>query len=567
MALKPVYITIGGKDKLSQIVNSTRARLKSLGDASRRVGRTFNRYLTLPTLGAGAASLKFSMDFNKSMTNVATLIPGNIQRVQELKGNIQEMARATGKGTDDISNGLYQVISAFGDTADTSKILEANVKAAAAGMATTTDAINLTSAVTKAYGDTSADAINKVADLAFQTVKLGQTTFPELAESIGKVTPLAKELGVSQEELFGVFATGTGVTGNASEVATQYARILQAMMAPTETLSSLYAHLGVESGKQLIAQKGVAGSIKTIVDSAKKAGIPLQDLIGQVRGQVLALALAGPQWDTLNKKMDAMKVSSGAMLEAFNEVQNGINANGARFEEFKQLVITTAQVIGDKLAPVLIKLVGKLRPLFIWLANVNGETLALILGIAGIVAAIGPVITAFGFFMQGISALMPILGAFKFIWAAINFLFISSPIGWVVLGIGALIAAGILLYKNWDTIKKALVTAFNAIKNAFKSLFDWLVNTPLAKRVLGIVDKIKGVFGGGGAAGAGAGPVAGGAAIGRAIEEKNITTTNKNESLVKLELGQGFPPGTRIKTQGKAENLEIYNGPLMAGAY
>jgi len=58
------------------------------------------------------------------------------------------------------------------------KVLEINSKAAAGGVATTRDAIDLTSAVTKAYGDTSAAAVQGVSDLALETVRLGQTTFP-----------------------------------------------------------------------------------------------------------------------------------------------------------------------------------------------------------------------------------------------------------------------------------------------------------------------------------------------------------------------------------------------------
>ena len=38
------------------------------------------------------------------------------------------------------------------------------------------------------YGDTSAAAVAKASDLALLTVRLGQTTFPELAASIGRVT-------------------------------------------------------------------------------------------------------------------------------------------------------------------------------------------------------------------------------------------------------------------------------------------------------------------------------------------------------------------------------------------
>ncbi|GAH78819.1 unnamed protein product, partial [marine sediment metagenome] len=90
-------------------------------------------------------------------------------------------------------------------------------------------------------------------------VKLGQTTFPELAVNLGKVVPLASTLKIETAELFGVFATLTGVTGNASEVATQFRGVLAATAKPTEDLTNLMHSLGYESATAAIEQKGLAG--------------------------------------------------------------------------------------------------------------------------------------------------------------------------------------------------------------------------------------------------------------------------------------------------------------------
>ena len=147
--------------------------------------------------GLARAASRASSELNKGMANVATLIPGATGRVEELKTAVQDLAVAHGRQTQDLTAGLYQTISAFGDQAGrTMEILRINSEAAAAGVATTEDAIALTSAVTKAYGDTSAAAVQKASDLAFVTVRLGQTSFPDLAAAIGKTTPLAAALGV-----------------------------------------------------------------------------------------------------------------------------------------------------------------------------------------------------------------------------------------------------------------------------------------------------------------------------------------------------------------------------------
>lgn len=57
--------------------------------------------------------------------------------------------------------------------------------------------------------------------------------------------------------------------------------------------------------------------------------------------------------------------------------------------------------------------------------------------------------------------------------AAISFL--TSPIGLIVLAIGALIAIGVILYKNWDTIKQFAIDMWDCIKDTMYSFYDWCV--------------------------------------------------------------------------------------------
>lgn len=56
-----------------------------------------------------------------------------------------------------------------------------------------------------------------------------------------------------------------------------------------------------------------------------------------------------------------------------------------------------------------------------------------------------------------------------------NLAFVSTPIGWIVLGITALIAAGVLLYKNWDKVKAAAGSLWESIKEKFGNIKDGIV--------------------------------------------------------------------------------------------
>jgi TP901 family phage tail tape measure protein len=422
-----VALAMDSKDFERGVKDATSAG-ESLASKLGKIGQGMTAGITLPIVGAAAAAIKFSTDFNASMANIASLGVAS-DRVAELKGNIQEMAVETGKSTDDLAGGLYQVISAFGDTADTASILEINAKAAAAGLASTSEAIALTSAVTKGYGDTSAAAVQQASDLALMTVQLGQTTFPELAASIGSVTPLAASLGVAQEELFAVMATGTGVTGNASAVSTQLRGVLQSLMAPTADMTALMKSMGYTSGEAMLQSEGLQGTIAAITAAAEASGTPLQKYIGSIEGQTLALALGGPQADAYAQKLAAMGDAAGATDTAFLAQTQGINAGGFAMQQLSIQATVIMQKLGDGLAPALGKVLALLTPVadaVINLANqfasTDAGTQTMIVGALALVAALGPVL-----------AMLPAIGTALAV--------LTGPVGLVVAAVAALGAA------------------------------------------------------------------------------------------------------------------------------
>ncbi len=313
---------------LGRLEKTAGQTLGSFGEGLKDVGGKLTTFVSLPLIALGGTALKFSVDFNAAMANVASLglLP---ERVLELKGNVQEMAVEFGQSTKDLSGGLYQVVSAFGDSSDSAELLEINAKSAAAGLATVSDSVALTSAVTKGYGDTSKEAVAKVADLAFQTVKLGQTTFPELAGAMGAVVPLASTLGVETETLFAQMATLTGVTGNAAEVSTQLRATYQAMLKPTGEMATAFA--GVVT--QLDAQGKLAGG--PLVDAWKNAQLQFQS-----NSDYLAV---------LKAQLSGTNTESEAGAKAAKNLENAISEQEKTLKENKKTLLEAAAALGGSI--------------------------------------------------------------------------------------------------------------------------------------------------------------------------------------------------------------------------
>ena len=346
-----LFVSVGAKTgEFERGMGTVEGRMRRVSQSMGRIGATMTRSITLPLIGIGAGAVKLAADFENSMGQIGTLLGAEgADRVDELSQNVKDMARDTGKNLDDLAGGLYQVISAFGDSEEASEQLEIAVRAAVAGAAETTDAVNLLSAVTKGYGDTSADAMRHVSDLAFQTVKLGQTTFPELAGSIGRVTPLAASLGVEVEELFAGFATLTGVTGNTAEVSTQYAAILRAMMKPTEDMASAIHELGFESAQAMIEQEGMVGALRALTMTTDGSQEAIGKLFGRAEALTAVFALTGAQADVFDEKLAAMGETAGATDEAF-EVMSG--TIGFELNRLKQEFAVLGVELGKELIPL-----------------------------------------------------------------------------------------------------------------------------------------------------------------------------------------------------------------------
>lgn len=466
--LRPIKIIIAGVDNFSKTFEQASGKMKKIGAGMSTVGKAMTAGITLPVIGAGFAAMKFSNDINAAMANVQSLGLAT-DRVKELKTNVQDLAVKTGKSTVLISQGLYDMISAFGDSADTAKLLEINVKASAAGLSTVQDAIALTSAVSKGYGDTSAKAVQKVSDLAFQTVKLGQTTFPELAQSMGRVVPLANALGVSQEELFSVFATATGVTGKAADVSTQFRGVLQALMAPSDKMKQLMQAFGIANGEAMIKQKGLAGSVQFIVEKAKQAKMPLQELIGSIEGQTVAMALAGSQSSVWADKMNQMKSAMGATDQAFKDQTQGINKVGFKFQQMQQKLTVFMEKLGDAIAPIVGKLIDALSPVIDVISSMSPEIMIAVSAFAALLATIGPILVIGAQLISAFSTISVAVGAVGGVMAII-----LNPITLVGAAILALIGYIAVLANIFPKQFKLIGTIARLIILPITALFELL---------------------------------------------------------------------------------------------
>ena len=344
--------TSDAERSLSKTESKAKTFLGTIGNGVVTVAK-FAGAVGAAALTAAGAATKVAADFQSKMSNVQTLLTGTqdeiAAKVSKYGDIVKEVSRTTGLETSNLTDGLYQVVSAFGDVDDAAKIMEIAAKSAKAGNAETSDAVNLLSAVTKGYGDISAEANQKAADLAFTTVRLGQTSFPELASSMGKVIPLCATMKVSEEELFGAMATLTGVTGGTAEVSTQLKATIQGFMQPTTAMTSALKKLGYENGQVAIESLGLQGALDALKESVNGDELAFAGMFSSVEAKTAVLALAGAQSEDFTNKTKEMYSATGAAESAFDT--QTANLKGT-LGKLKQAASTAVIELGEKFLPV-----------------------------------------------------------------------------------------------------------------------------------------------------------------------------------------------------------------------
>lgn len=387
-------------DETSKKMQETATKFKNAGKGISDVSGKLIK-LGAPTVTLATVMGKAAMDFGEGIADINTLLDDETH-LQSYSDAVLDLSDNFGISSKIMSAGMYQTISSIGDMGEkTQKMFGIMAKSAKAGGAEVSDSVALISAGMKGYNQINEETANKISDLAFETAKLGVTTFPEMAQSMKPLFPLANSLNIGLEELFGVMATGTGVTGNTAEVTTQYKAVLSNLMKPTKDMTDLLKKHNYASAEALIEQKGFAGVIELVKEETGGASNKMAGLFSSTEALTLMTALCGSQFDTLKEKTNAMNSAMGATDKAFDKIANtDKNKLNSALNKIQNSFIR----LGGSASPIIENLAEVISEVSDSLNNMDKETINSVVKFAAFSVAIGGVGKVVGGVTSGIGS-------------------------------------------------------------------------------------------------------------------------------------------------------------------
>ncbi len=492
--------------------------LDKFGKKATDIGKDMSKKVTVPIVAAGTAGTKMAMDLEHSIKKVSTLADADILPVDKIQKEVRAISDASGIAQTEIAESIYGALSAGVESEKVLEFVRSGIDLTRAGFTDMETAIDATTTVLNAYGDDAYD-VTKIHDIFVQTQDKGKISVDELGKSLGRVVPTASSLGVNLDELGASYAILTAKGQNAQLATTNLNSMLAEMGKSGSKTDKTLRELTGKSFADLISEGKSVGDVLGIVNEhAKENDLSLKDMFGSMTAGNAAVTLLSEGVEGYNKSLDDMNNATGKTADNAKTMEDGLFKIQKATTQVKNALIE----FGGMIAPFIEKLAEWISTLVERFASMDEGTKKVIAVIAGLAAAIGPLLIVIGQMSLGVSGLIKLFApmmtglagattATGGLSAAIAF--ITGPIGIAIAAIVAITAVVVTLWKTnedfrdgmkkvWDNIKQIIDGTIKIIKGIIQTFIglvtgDWTKFTEGLKTIWsGMWQAIKNIVGG-----------------------------------------------------------------------
>jgi phage-related minor tail protein len=429
------------------------AQFKQVGDKMKTVGTNMTKYVTGPILGVGAASVAAFNEVQKGLNVVANKTGATGEELTKMQDTARDLAKNLPTDFETAGTAVGELNTRFGVTGQQlADLSEDYIKFARVNGVELNTSIDETQKALSAFGMTAEDAPHLL-DTLTKAAQTSGASVDTLTSGLIQNGTAFQELGLNMDQSVALMAQMEKSGANSETVMQGLRKALKNAAADGVPLDQALQDL---QGTILNGKDGMDG-LTAAYDLFGKSG---DQIYGAVKNGTIDFSdLASAAEDT-----------SGTLDAVFEETLTPADKFQMALNKAKDSGYELGGTLMEMLIPVMEKLSGWIQKFSDWWTSLSPQTQKMITVIGLIVAAIGPLLVIVG---SLISALGTIITIGPMVGGA--FTAMLGPIGLIIAAIAAVIAIGVLLYKNWDTIKAKVAAIWEAMKTKAIMLKDKIV--------------------------------------------------------------------------------------------
>lgn len=455
-------------------------KFSAMGSAMTSVGSSLTKSVTLPIVGIGTAAVAAASSFESSMSQVQATLGIGTDAMSELNGEtvntmdaLSDLAKELGESTKfsatEAADAINNMAMAGYRTQEIYNTLPQVLNLASAGCLDLDYATQLVANGLNVMGLSTDDAA-EFADKLAVTASNAYGSVSDFGEGILIAGAQAKLANVSLTDTY----TALGILGDngisASEGGTYLRNTLKNLYTPTTDAAEALDELGVKASNSdgtLRDFQTVLQDLGGALDGLSEADrITMMSRIFDTRTISAANALIENSTDRWDELSDAIDNASGAAEQMADTQLDNLQG---QLTILKSALEGLAISFGEIIIPVLTDMVKGITAFVGKLNSMDEGTKKLIIIIATIAAAIGPLLLTFGKLATAISAIIGLIGGTGGLTAAIGLL--AGPLGIVIAAVAALAAAWTTDFGN---IREYTATIWESIKSIFSSAWEFI---------------------------------------------------------------------------------------------
>lgn len=373
--------------------------------------------------------------FETSTAMVATIADTSQKSLSSISKEVRSYSNETGEAASDMAEATYQAISASINTADAAAFAGTATKLAVGGFTSATTAVDVLTTAINAYGLAASDA-TQLSDYLITTQNLGKTSVDQLAQSVGKVIPLASAYNVQMDNLSSAYAVLTANGIATAESGTYLKSMLNELGDTGSGVSEVLLNSTGKTFAQLMEQGYSLGDVMAMLGNAVDGdSTAFNALWNSTEAGIGALSLFNAGADKYNSVLESMRTSAGATEKAYSTMADTTDKSKQRMENaFNNLKIS----VGDVLNPALTQVYEGFTNVFAGMSDFVDEHPA-------VVAAISAIAVGVGGFTGALAAYNLTTTAAKFVTEAFTATLAANPYVLAAAGIVAVTAAAVTL--------------------------------------------------------------------------------------------------------------------------